>query len=109
MAEESIEVGVPGFSYVEALAGGTRPLTDPSNPVVFIDVAVGSHAMGRIKIELFKHLMPKCAENFRQFCTGLLLLLLLLLLQLLMRRLCTGTSYGAVASAAAAFPPTTCR
>ncbi|CDJ58789.1 peptidyl-prolyl cis-trans isomerase H, putative [Eimeria maxima] len=70
MAEESIEVGVPGFSYVEALAGGTRPLTDPSNPVVFIDVAVGSHAMGRIKIELFKHLMPKCAENFRQFCTG---------------------------------------
>ncbi|CDJ40298.1 peptidyl-prolyl cis-trans isomerase H, putative [Eimeria tenella] len=70
MAGESMEVGVAGFSYADALAGGSRPLTDPSNPVVFLDVSVGSHAMGRIKIELFKHLMPKCAENFRQFCTG---------------------------------------
>ena len=26
--------------------------------------------MGRIKIELFKHAVPKTAENFRQFCTG---------------------------------------
>lgn len=70
MTEESLDIGVPGLSYMEAMAGGSRPLTDPGNPVVFLDVSVGSHAMGRIKLELFKHLMPKCSENFRQFCTG---------------------------------------
>ncbi|KAL8442920.1 hypothetical protein Emag_006205 [Eimeria magna] len=70
MSDEALDVGVPGLSYAEALTGGLRPLADPSNPVVFLDISVGSHAMGRLKIELFKHLMPKCAENFRQFCTG---------------------------------------
>lgn len=26
--------------------------------------------LGRIKMELFKDVVPKTAENFRQFCTG---------------------------------------
>lgn len=26
--------------------------------------------MGRMKIELFADIVPKTAENFRQFCTG---------------------------------------
>lgn len=26
--------------------------------------------LGRIKMELFKDVTPKTAENFRQFCTG---------------------------------------
>lgn len=40
------------------------------NPVVFFDISIGGQALGRIKIELFAHLVPKTAENFRQFCTG---------------------------------------
>jgi len=42
----------------------------PTNPVVFFDVSIGGHAAGRIKIELFADVVPKTAENFRQFCTG---------------------------------------
>lgn len=59
-----------GISYAEAMEGSNRPLLHPDNPVVFLDVSVGTHEAGRIKIELFKHIAPKCAENFRQFCTG---------------------------------------
>ncbi|PFH34853.1 U-snRNP-associated cyclophilin family protein [Besnoitia besnoiti] len=59
-----------GISYAEAMEGNTRPLLHPDNPVVFLDIAIGSHEVGRIKIELFKNIAPKSAENFRQFCTG---------------------------------------
>ena len=45
-------------------------LLHPENPVVFFDISIGSQALGRVKIELFAHLGPKTAENFRQFCTG---------------------------------------
>lgn len=45
-------------------------LLDPENPVVFLDVSIGGQGLGRIKIELFAHLVPKTAENFRQLCTG---------------------------------------
>ncbi|KAH7399674.1 peptidyl-prolyl cis-trans isomerase H [Pyrenochaeta sp. MPI-SDFR-AT-0127] len=40
------------------------------NPIVFFDVTLGGEKLGRIKIELFKNVVPKTAENFRQFCTG---------------------------------------
>lgn len=43
------------------------------NPVVFFDMAIGGISAGRIKIELFKDVCPKTSENFRQFCTGVLL------------------------------------
>lgn len=45
-------------------------LLHPDNPVVFLDISIGPQVIGRIKIELFAHLVPKSAENFRQFCTG---------------------------------------
>lgn len=45
-------------------------LKHPENPVVFFDISIGGHAAGRIKIELYADLVPKTAENFRQFCTG---------------------------------------
>ena len=45
-------------------------LMHPDNPVVFLDASMGGQALGRIKIELFAHLVPKTCENFRQFCTG---------------------------------------
>lgn len=41
-----------------------------SNPVVFFDIAIGNHPVGRIKMELFMDKVPRTAENFRQLCTG---------------------------------------
>ncbi|KAF3927333.1 Phosphatase [Orbilia brochopaga] len=49
------------------------PLSNPANPVVFFDVALGGmngEPLGRIKMELFADTTPQTAENFRQFCTG---------------------------------------
>ncbi len=40
------------------------------NPVCFMDVSIAGIHAGRIKIELFADIVPKTAENFRQFCTG---------------------------------------
>ena len=40
------------------------------NPVVFFDISIAGVASGRIKMELFTDVVPKTAENFRQFCTG---------------------------------------
>ncbi|KAK6505385.1 Peptidyl-prolyl cis-trans isomerase H [Arthrobotrys musiformis] len=50
-----------------------KPVSNPSNPVVFFDVSLGGmngELLGRIKIELFADVVPLTAENFRQFCTG---------------------------------------
>uniref|UniRef100_A0A665USV3 Peptidyl-prolyl cis-trans isomerase n=1 Tax=Echeneis naucrates TaxID=173247 RepID=A0A665USV3_ECHNA len=44
--------------------------TNPNNPVVFFDITIGGQDVGRMKIELFADVVPKTAENFRQFCTG---------------------------------------
>ena len=41
-----------------------------NNPIVFFDVSIGGQEIGRMKIELFADVVPKTAENFRQFCTG---------------------------------------
>ncbi|KAK1443203.1 cyclophilin-like domain containing protein [Babesia gibsoni] len=48
----------------------TDYMTNPDNPVVFLDINVGQHFLGRLKIELFADKVPRTAENFRQFCTG---------------------------------------
>ena len=47
-----------------------RPQRHPDNPVVFFDVSVGGQNIGRIVMELYKDVVPRTAENFRQFCTG---------------------------------------
>lgn len=44
--------------------------TNPSNPIVFFDVAIGNKSPERIEMELFYHVVPKTAENFRSLCTG---------------------------------------
>ena len=44
--------------------------SSPVHPVVFFDVSIGGQEVGRMKIELFAVVVPKTAENFRQFCTG---------------------------------------
>ncbi|XP_060590974.1 peptidyl-prolyl cis-trans isomerase H-like [Ruditapes philippinarum] len=40
------------------------------NPIVFFDISIGNVEIGRIKFELFADVVPRTAENFRQFCTG---------------------------------------
>uniref|UniRef100_A0A0A9Z9H3 peptidylprolyl isomerase n=4 Tax=Lygus hesperus TaxID=30085 RepID=A0A0A9Z9H3_LYGHE len=40
------------------------------NPLVFMDVKIGKEDVGRVIIELFKDVVPRTAENFRQLCTG---------------------------------------
>lgn len=40
------------------------------NPVVFFDITLGGEPLGRVKMELFSDVVPKTAENFRQYCTG---------------------------------------
>jgi len=44
--------------------------TRPANPVAFFDVSTGGQEVGRMKMELFVDVVPKTAENFRQFFTG---------------------------------------
>ncbi|KAF1353667.1 cyclophilin-like domain-containing protein [Delphinella strobiligena] len=41
-----------------------------ANPICFFDITLGGEPLGRIKMELFQDVVPKTAENFRQFCTG---------------------------------------
>ena len=49
---------------------GEQQETKQPNPVVFFDISIGGIDVGRMKMELFADVVPKTAENFRQFCTG---------------------------------------
>lgn len=52
------------------MSGEEPSTTKQANPVVFFDISIGGIDMGRMKMELFADVVPKTAENFRQFCTG---------------------------------------
>jgi peptidylprolyl isomerase len=41
-----------------------------SNPIVFLEIQIGSAEPQRIEIELFKSICPKTTDNFRALCTG---------------------------------------
>ena len=43
---------------------------DCINPVVFFDLTVAKEPVGRIVMELYKQVVPKTVENFRQLCVG---------------------------------------
>ena len=43
---------------------------NPENPVVFMDIKIGSNEKKRVQFELFKDKVPTTAENFRCLCTG---------------------------------------
>ncbi|XP_052004955.1 E3 SUMO-protein ligase RanBP2 isoform X2 [Xyrauchen texanus] len=45
-------------------------LSQDTNPVVFLNIAVDDEPIGRITMVLFSHIVPKTAENFRALCTG---------------------------------------
>ena len=40
------------------------------NYYVYFDMTIGGKSAGRIIMELFASVTPKCAENFRCLCTG---------------------------------------
>jgi len=44
--------------------------SNPSNPIVFFDIQIGSQPAERLEFELFKNLVPKTVENFKCLCTG---------------------------------------
>ncbi|XP_031714302.1 E3 SUMO-protein ligase RanBP2 isoform X3 [Anarrhichthys ocellatus] len=41
-----------------------------TNPQVFLQVTADGQPLGTITVELFSHIVPKTAENFRALCTG---------------------------------------
>ncbi len=41
-----------------------------TNPIVFLDIAIGDAEPERLEIELFASKVPKTAKNFLQLCTG---------------------------------------
>lgn len=41
-----------------------------TNPRVFLKVAANDEPLGIVTVELFSHIVPKTAENFRVLCTG---------------------------------------
>lgn len=42
----------------------------PTDPVVYMDITINGMPRGRITIELYSHIVPLTAENFRQLCVG---------------------------------------
>lgn len=45
-------------------------LTREDHPTVFMDIAIGGKAIGRIVMRLLDDEVPLAAENFRCLCTG---------------------------------------
>ena len=61
----------PAAAAASSTGGVALPKLNPhGNPVVFMDLTVADQPIGRIRIELFAHVVPRTAENFRQLCTG---------------------------------------
>ncbi|CAF0761098.1 unnamed protein product [Rotaria sp. Silwood1] len=43
-------------------------MRDDSNPVVFFDIEIDGDARGRLVMELFRHVLPRTAQNFLSLC-----------------------------------------
>ena len=43
-------------------------MKNESNPVVFFDMVIDNEPRGRIVMELFRHVVPKTAQNFLSLC-----------------------------------------
>eukprot|EP00063_Salmo_salar_P045641 XP_014020476.1 PREDICTED: E3 SUMO-protein ligase RanBP2-like isoform X7 [Salmo salar] len=41
-----------------------------ANPQVYLSISADDEPLGTVTIELFSHIVPKTAENFRALCTG---------------------------------------
>ncbi|KAM4730719.1 E3 SUMO-protein ligase RanBP2 [Anableps anableps] len=66
-------IGQAGDSISSASAPHMSRVQEHSrdtNPLVFLQVAADGEPLGTVTIELFSHIVPKTAENFRALCTG---------------------------------------
>ncbi|XP_064832631.1 E3 SUMO-protein ligase RanBP2-like isoform X6 [Oncorhynchus masou masou] len=45
-------------------------LSRGTNPQVYLSISADDEPLGTVTIELFSHIVPKTAENFRALCTG---------------------------------------
>jgi len=50
--------------------GSNRAELDAKDPRVYLDIAVGGEAAGRITIQLLTDKCPKTCDNFKKLCTG---------------------------------------
>lgn len=73
----SLQAGAPGSESKHLLgfhsnASGHVPpyFSVETNPLVFMDIVVEGDLLGRVRIELFRDVVPKSAEHFRSLCTG---------------------------------------
>nr|XP_023677363.1 E3 SUMO-protein ligase RanBP2-like isoform X3 [Paramormyrops kingsleyae] len=53
-----------------SLLSCVQELSQESNPVVYFTISADDQTLGRLTMELFAHIVPKTAENFRVLCTG---------------------------------------
>jgi hypothetical protein len=58
------------YDPVETVGVIEEPYSDMANPRVYLDLTIGASEPKRVVIELFRHIAPKTAENFRCLCTG---------------------------------------
>lgn len=61
-----------GLPYYDEVSFRESPYMKKStgNPIVRLEISVGSKMLGEIDIELAADVVPKTAENFLQLCTG---------------------------------------
>ena len=57
------------FQLSRAARGAFHPIV-PTNPKVYLDIAINNAQAGRLTFELFADTVPRTAENFRALCTG---------------------------------------
>uniref|UniRef100_A0AAY5E8E0 Peptidyl-prolyl cis-trans isomerase n=1 Tax=Electrophorus electricus TaxID=8005 RepID=A0AAY5E8E0_ELEEL len=58
------------YSDIRFVSDRITELSKPGNPLVFFTVAADGEVIGKITMELFRHVVPKTVENFRALCTG---------------------------------------
>ena len=70
VTKPALDIPVPSTSDNTAVLLQHQVDDNNPNPVVFLDINVGVEFVGRIAIELYKNVVPRTAENFRQLVTG---------------------------------------
>lgn len=64
-ALQTSAAAAPGVPLADTGAVGPQvPMRDPSNPVVYFDIDIDNEARGRLVMELFRHVLPRTAQNF---------------------------------------------
>ena len=68
VTKPALDIPVPSTTDNAAVLAAHAD-NDP-NPLVYFDISVGDEFVGRIAMELYKNVVPKTVENFRQIVTS---------------------------------------